>query len=50
MLSLENAQTVRVPLRVDSSGAVRVGNTRVALLSVLTAFQRGETPEQIVHR
>ena len=49
MLNLENEKSVKVPLRVDASGAVRVGDTRVSLLSVLTAFQRGNTPEQIVH-
>ncbi len=49
MLNLENENTVKVPLRVDAGGAVRVGETRVSLLSVLTAFQRGDTPEQIVH-
>jgi uncharacterized protein (DUF433 family) len=49
MLDLEHEKTVKVPLRVDSSGAVRVGETRVSLLSVLTAFRRGDTPEQIVH-
>jgi uncharacterized protein (DUF433 family) len=36
------------PLRVDESGAIRVGNTRVLLELVLRAFQRGASPEQIV--
>jgi uncharacterized protein (DUF433 family) len=49
MQNLEDEKTVRVPLRIDAGGAVRVGETRVSLLSVLTAFQRGDTPEQIVH-
>ena len=49
MLNLENEKSVKIPLRADDSGAVRVGNTRVSLLSVLTAFQQGDTPEQIVH-
>ena len=49
MPEVSDEKLVRVPLRVDESGAVRVGQTRVSLLSVLTAFQRGETPEQIVH-
>ena len=36
------------PLRVEESGAVRVGNTRVLLELVLRAYQRGATPERIV--
>lgn len=49
MLNLESEKAVKVPLRLDGSGAVRVGNTRVSLVSVLTSFQRGDTPKQIVH-
>ncbi len=37
-----------VPLRVDESGAVRVGKTRVLFVLVVRAFQRGETPEGLV--
>ena len=36
------------PLRVDASGAVRVGQTRVLFVLVVRAFQRGERPEEIV--
>lgn len=36
------------PLRIDESGAVRVGKTRVTLETVLTAYKMGRTPEQIV--
>jgi uncharacterized protein (DUF433 family) len=36
------------PLRVDDSGAVRVGETRVVFALVVRAFQRGESPEAIV--
>src|SRR5687767_2135118 len=36
------------PLRVDESGAVRVGNTRVLFVLVVRAFQNGATPEDIV--
>ncbi|HAK97408.1 MAG TPA: hypothetical protein DCM87_21080 [Planctomycetes bacterium] len=49
VLSLDRERSVKVPLRVDEGGAVRVGETRVSLLSVLAAFQRGATPEQVVH-
>jgi len=48
MLDIENGVTIKVPLRIDRDGAVRVGRTRVSLLSVLTAFLSGDTPEQIV--
>jgi hypothetical protein len=40
--------TVAVPLREDPPGVFRVGNSRVLLELVLTAFKRGETPEGIV--
>ena len=36
------------PLRVDEGGAVRVGNCRVLFELVVSEFQRGQTPEQIV--
>lgn len=36
------------PLRVDESGAIRVGETRVLMVLVIEAFQDGATPEGIV--
>jgi uncharacterized protein (DUF433 family) len=36
------------PLRVDETGAVRVGKTRVLFVLVVRAFQNGATPEEIV--
>src|SRR2546423_1099129 len=38
------------PLRQDSSGALRVGSSRVLLELVIRAFQDGATPEAIVQR
>ena len=38
------------PLHEDEAGAVRVGNTRVLLETVIRAFQDGASPESIVHR
>ncbi len=38
-----------VPLRLDEHGRVRIGGTRVTLDSVVYAFQRGETPEQVAY-
>ena len=38
------------PLRQDKTGAIRVGNTRVLLETVIRAFQDGASPESIVNR
>ena len=38
------------PLRVEPSGAIRVGNSRVLLELVVRAFQDGATPEAIAQR
>ncbi|MGH7214326.1 MAG: DUF433 domain-containing protein [Tepidisphaeraceae bacterium] len=43
-------ETSRPPLRTDSSGVVRVGNTRVALDTVVEQFEQGATAEEIAHR
>ncbi len=34
----------------DETGAIRVGNSRVLLETVIRAFQDGVSPESIVHR
>jgi uncharacterized protein (DUF433 family) len=36
------------PIRTDADGVARVGNTRVRLDTVVTAFNAGCTPEEIV--
>ncbi len=38
-----------MPLHTDEQGSIRVGGTRVTLESVIADFQRGATPEEIVH-
>lgn len=38
------------PVREDSAGALRVGDSRVLLELVIRAFQDGATPETIVQR
>jgi uncharacterized protein (DUF433 family) len=38
------------PLRVDSHGDVRIGNTRVLLDLVIHAFDNGASPETIVEQ
>jgi uncharacterized protein (DUF433 family) len=44
------AQAEAPPIREDSAGAVRVGDSRVLLELVIRAFQDGATPETIVQR
>ena len=39
-----------IPLIQDSSGALRIGQSRVLLELVIRAFQDGATPETIVQR
>jgi uncharacterized protein (DUF433 family) len=36
------------PLRLDESGTLRVGMTRVPIDTVVSAYQNGATPEEIV--
>ena len=36
-----------VPLRTDAHGVWRVGNTRVRLDTVITAWKQGDSPEEI---
>jgi uncharacterized protein (DUF433 family) len=38
------------PMRLDTSGALRVGHSRVLVDLVIRAFQDGATPEAIVQR
>jgi hypothetical protein len=40
--------SVTVPLWEDPPGVFRVGNSRVLLESVISAFKRGEAPEGVV--
>jgi uncharacterized protein (DUF433 family) len=37
-----------VPLRTDKSGALRVGTTRITLDLVISRFEEGDGPEEIV--
>jgi len=47
---LPSAVTENIPLRTDAAGVVRVGNTRVTLDTVVSAFRDGATAEEIVQR
>ena len=39
-----------VPLAANEHGVFRIAGTRVSLDSVITAFDLGATPEQIIHK
>ncbi|MGD0769559.1 MAG: DUF433 domain-containing protein [Tepidisphaeraceae bacterium] len=45
-----SVQVEAPPLREDSDGALRVGESRVLLELIVRAFQDGATPETIVQR
>lgn len=38
---------IDVPLRTDQNGVIRIGKTRVTLLTIVACHQRGDTPEEI---
>lgn len=38
---------IDVPLRTDQDGVIRVGNTRVTLMTIVGRHNVGDTPEQI---
>jgi len=43
-----NPEKLGVPLQADAHGVIRMAGTRVSLDTVLGAFRRGATPEEIV--
>lgn len=43
-------KNTEIPLQKDESGVYRVGQTRVTLDVVVSAFDRGATPEEIVQQ
>ena len=45
-----NIQTPSLPLAVNANGIVRIGNTRVTLDTVITAFLEGATAEEIAYQ
>jgi uncharacterized protein (DUF433 family) len=47
---LPSSVTENIPLRTDPAGVVRVGNTRVTLDTVISAFRDGSTAEEIVQQ
>jgi len=47
-MTIPASTTLDVPLRVDGTGTIRIGKTRVILDLVIGAFHMGQPPEQIV--
>ncbi len=45
---MESTPTMAIPLTVTDEGAIRIGNTRVRLDTVVYAFNEGYTAEEIV--
>ncbi|KAB2893772.1 MAG: DUF433 domain-containing protein [Bacteroidetes bacterium] len=41
-------QAEKAPIKTNADGAALVGNTRVRLETIISAFHRGDSPEQIV--
>lgn len=39
--------TINVPLRTDADGVIRIGNTRVTLITIVDSHRAGDTPEEI---
>jgi uncharacterized protein (DUF433 family) len=46
--SIMDMMPIQSPLVQDNNGVIRIGKTRVTLLSVLNAYDDGATPEEIV--
>lgn len=38
-----------IPIDLDAEGVYRVGGTRIPLETVISAYEQGWTPEEIVH-
>lgn len=41
---------IELPLRLDEAGSIRIGNTRVLLDTIITAFNMGTPPETIAQQ
>lgn len=41
-------QTLTVPFEADEAGGFKIKGTRIPIDNILLAYQRGQTPEQIV--
>lgn len=50
MLDVKKQQTEPIPLRADGDGVIRLGDTRVSLLTLITAYQNGASAEVLVEK
>ena len=50
MATMLQMQPIPLPLKLDKTGVVRVGGTRVTLDTVVRAFIRGATAEEIAQQ
>ncbi len=39
--------TIAVPVRTDEDGVIRVGQTRVTLVTLISFYKQGESPEAL---
>jgi len=44
------AVTEKIPIETDKDGVIRVGNTRVTLETLVSAFSEGSTAEEIAYQ
>lgn len=44
---ISTPRVIDVPLRTDENGVIRVGQTRVTLLTIVARHQAGDSPEDI---
>ena|SRR5262245_35010073 len=49
-MSLGVANSIEAPLKTDADGVIRVGSTRVRLDTVVFAYNKGATAEEIVEQ
>ena len=49
-MAILQIQSIPLPLKLDKTGVVRVGGTRVTLDTVVRAFIRGATAEEIAQQ
>ena len=40
----------KIPIETDEDGVIRIGNTRVTLETIVSAFNKGSTAEEIVYQ
>jgi len=46
-MTIQTPVSLQVPLRTDEDGVIRVGDSRVTLATIIGAYRRGDTLEEI---